>query len=165
MNTWIGRSAPPGSRTRRPTSTLPFSATERLPEAGESVVEGCGAEWLPADRPTVGDHRAVAHYVEASLRGADQPRARDLDPGVHALVGGVVAGGADLGQPTLTPNGVHLRLRLVQRLIERLELLPLDLRSVADRDLPAHAPRRGRFGRLAGGPVIFSGPSRFSIGM
>jgi hypothetical protein len=34
--------------------------------------------------------------------------------------------------------------------------------SSASPSLPPYAPRRGRFGRRAGGPVIFSSPSRSS---
>jgi hypothetical protein len=33
-----------------------------------------------------------------------------------------------------------------------------------DPSLRGYAPRRGRFGRRAGGPTIFSGPSRSSTG-
>src|SRR5215207_847520 len=144
MKTWIGRSARLGSRTRRPTSTLPFSATKGLPQTQERVLQRARPEGLLADRSSVGDHGAVAHYVEAALRGAQQAGARDLDPGVDALVGGVIAKGADLRQPALPPHLVHPLPRLGQGILERLEPLALDARTVPDGHLPAHARQASR---------------------
>src|SRR5262249_54804299 len=133
--------------------------SQRFPQVDEGLVQRICLDGLLADRAGVGDRVPVSHHVDPTLRRADQPRSRDLDPRLDALTGGVLAEGADRGQPALTSDLVHPTACLVDGLVERPEPLPADTGPVPDGDLPAQAPRLGFFGRFAGGPVIFSGPS------
>jgi hypothetical protein len=147
MKTWIGRSAPFGKRTLRPTSTLsPIgaeisregSAGKGVSQAIKALVERIRLDRLLADRAGVGDRMAITHHIDPALAGAEEARPRDLDPGLDALIGRVLAEGADGGKPTLTLNLLDSSPSLLNRFVERVELLPPDTGPVPARDLPAH---------------------------
>ena len=65
------------------------------------------------------------------------------DAGQDPLVRRELAEQPDRLQPVLAANLLHPSPRIVERLIERLDLLPGHLRSMSDSDLPAHRSLRG----------------------
>src|SRR4051812_36898183 len=143
----MGRSAPLGRRTRRPTSTLsvigpeispPSSGDQRLPEALEGLIQRIRHDRLLADGARVCDRRAVTHHVDAALPTADQAGARDLDPGVDTLIGSVFAEHTDRGEAALEADLLDPPPGFPDRLVERGHLLPVDTGPVPDRHLPAH---------------------------
>src|SRR5215218_10030534 len=146
MKTWIGRPAPFGSRTRRPTSTLsgmgaPYpraSAPKRVLKSLEGLIERVGLDLLLPDRAGVGDRGAVAHHVDATLRRANQPGPRDLDPRLNTLTGGMLPERADRGKPRLAPDLLNLPASSEDRFSQGRELLPADLAAMTNSDLPAH---------------------------
>src|SRR4051795_10955241 len=57
----------------------------------EGRVERIRRDRFLADRARVRNGTAVAHHVDPALRRANQPRPRDLDARIDALLGGVLA--------------------------------------------------------------------------
>ena len=81
-------------------------------------------------------------------------------PGVNVPAGftedGLPIGAQLLGPANSEPRLLALAAQLeAERALARAPSRPSDLGRI-------QAPRRGRFGRRAGGPTIFSGPSRSS---
>ena len=143
----MGGPAPFGSRTLRPTSMLSLigaeisrdaSAAKSRTKALKRLVEGIRADRLLANRPRVGDRRAVSHHVDAALARTEEAGPRDLDSRLDALIRRVLAEGADPGQPTLAPDLLDPAPCVINRLVERAELLPSDIGAMPNRDLPTH---------------------------
>src|SRR6476620_207457 len=126
----------PSSRDSASIAPLADTLTERFLQAAESLVQRVRLDRLLADRACVGDRAAVAHHVDASLAGPEEAGPGDLDAGVDALIGSVCAEHADRWKAALAPNLLGLQASLVDRLIERVELLPSDIGPMPDRDLP-----------------------------
>src|SRR5262245_27981510 len=133
---------PPRSFARSSPSTVSGeqSPVQGFAQTVKSVVQRVRLDLALADRARVGDRMPVAHHVDAPLRRADQPRARDLDPRPYLLLRAEVPQHAHRRQPVLAANLVDAATSVGDRLVQRLELLPPDTRPVPDRHLPLAHP-------------------------
>jgi hypothetical protein len=153
---------------------LPF---QRALDSVERPVVALWLQRLARNPAREGDERAVTHHVDAGAAAAENAAGRDLDAAGYLVARVEVADEACRGERALGPDLVDAPLERGDRSVEVVERLALDPSAASGGELErcqgpdtqvqagaSYAPRRWRIGRRSASLVIFSGPSRFSIG-